>query len=152
MKIIQDTREQKPLDFSFFGHDTTLAKLSYGDYSLQGYEELVFIERKASTGELAHNLGKGRDAFFREFERGRNAKYKYVICEFTYDNILEYPANSGIPANLARYVKMNSGYMLKLIEHLEIVYGVQFVFCGDRETATEKIIEILDLCRRENPK
>ena len=44
IKIIVDTREQQPWDFEF--HETAKAKLDTGDYSVEGLENILCIERK----------------------------------------------------------------------------------------------------------
>ena len=45
--IIVDTREQKPWDFND-NFNTTKAKLDTGDYSIEGLEHILCIERKCS--------------------------------------------------------------------------------------------------------
>lgn len=47
-----DSREQYP--YAFGGAE--VRKLDYGDYTLAGKENEIFIERKASVAELAGNL------------------------------------------------------------------------------------------------
>ena len=52
MIIIQDTREQSPFDFSFYDCDVSIATLKTGDYTIEGYEEIVCIERKKSASKI----------------------------------------------------------------------------------------------------
>lgn len=42
--IIIDTREQIPWEFGY--HNTAKMKLDTGDYSIQGYEDIIAIEQK----------------------------------------------------------------------------------------------------------
>jgi len=49
MKIIQDTREQKGWDFSSYNCSVVTGSLMTGDYTLQGLENLVAIERKSKS-------------------------------------------------------------------------------------------------------
>jgi hypothetical protein len=44
---------------------------------------------------------------------------------------------------------MNSGFMRRTIEAIQIEYGVIFFFCGTRERATNKIIEIINDCQEK---
>jgi hypothetical protein len=145
-KIIQDTREKQALDFEFYGYEVVVAKLDAGDYSVLGMEDDLFIERKASTGELSNNFGKKRAAFFRELNRAKHITNKYIVCEFSYDDILCFPDNSKIPENKRQYVKVNPGFLIKTIRDIEIVYDVEFFFCGSKEKATTKIVELIEEC------
>ena len=72
MKIIIDTREQRP--FAFLGQngdiETERGTLSLGDYSLAGLTDRVAVERK-SLADLVTGLGKERERFQRELMSGR---------------------------------------------------------------------------------
>jgi len=66
--IVEDTREQHPLDFAPyapFGIAVERRRLRTGDYSVKGYEPFVMIERK-SLSDLVHTLTHGRERFTRE--------------------------------------------------------------------------------------
>ena len=58
--VIQDTREKEGWYFSEYDKCSGMESgtLKTGDYTLRGFEELVCIERKASTSEISQNLGK----------------------------------------------------------------------------------------------
>ena len=51
--IIIDTREQQPWTFEHY--TTANRKLDTGDYSVEGLENLLAIERKKSINEIANN-------------------------------------------------------------------------------------------------
>ena len=86
--IIQDTREQRPLSFDGLHIrgvpklDVVVHKLDVGDYSVQGLEDKLFIERK-SAQDLYGTLFQGRERFQREMERMQSFKYKYLVIEST---------------------------------------------------------------------
>lgn len=86
--IIQDTREQRPLSFDGLHVrgvpklDVVVHKLDAGDYSIQGMEDKVFIERK-SVQDLYGTLFQGRERFEREMERARAYEYRYLVIEST---------------------------------------------------------------------
>lgn len=93
--IIIDTREQKPLLFSGLkirGASSLPCidcKLDVGDYSIQGMEAEVFIERK-SAADMYGTLFQGRERFERELERAKDHKHKYLVIESTPFGFAQY--------------------------------------------------------------
>jgi DNA excision repair protein ERCC-4 len=150
MIIIQDTREQNPFSFAFYGYEITVATLKTGDYTLQGYEEIVAIERKKSTSELATNLGKYRDRFEREMERLSKFEHKYIVCEFTESDLLQFPLNSSIPKRIIKYIRMNGKFMRKQLHKYEEDYGVPVIFCDGKEEAESKVVDIFQEITRQH--
>ena len=144
--ILKDTREKNGWDFESFDRCRTVARwgLKTGDYTAKGLEKELVIERKASTGELAINLGKKRKAFEAEIERMTNFRWKYIICEFSIDDLMNFPKNSGIPKKQIQYVRMNGKFMWKKLCEYQEQYGVQVIFCENKEHAEERAIMIFD--------
>jgi hypothetical protein len=145
MIIIFDSREKAGIwDFSKYDccEGQAMDTLGEGDYTLFGYENLIAIERKRTVAEISQNLGKYYDRFKREFERLQKYKYKYCICEFTLEQLLEYPKNSTLPAWKIKTIKMNGKFMLKRINELEAEYKIEFIFCRDKIEAEEKAMEL----------
>lgn len=94
--MIVDTREQKPWTFEDVKGVTTLrAKLDTGDYSLEGLETRVCIERK-SLDDWTGTVLRERARFYRELERMRGFDFRCVIIEGTVREILagRYAANA----------------------------------------------------------
>ena len=77
MKIIIDSREQLPYEFSV---PTETGKLDTGDYSLSGAEDLIAIERKTAD-DLIGSITRGRDRFERELYRGMALQYFALVVE-----------------------------------------------------------------------
>lgn len=144
MQIIQDTREQIPFNFSFYPEceEVIVKCLKTGDYSLVGYEDKVYIERKRSTSELAINLGTDKVRFFKELERMEKVKWKFVICEFSIDDILSFPKNSTIPRNRWATLKFTGKAIYTLMKQAESKFGVKFIFCDNPQEAAEEVINI----------
>ena len=141
--IIRDTREKEGWDFNFHTSCAIESRgLKTGDYTLEGLEEILCIERKATTGELSMNLGKNRKRFEAELERMKEFRWAYILCEFAIDDLIQFPKNSSIPTYRWKYLRMNGKFMCRLMRGYEEDYGVEVVFCGDRESAEEKAIEI----------
>ena len=140
--IIQDTREQSPFDFSFYDCEVAIATLKTGDYTLEGYEQIICIERKKSPSELATNLGKYKERFENELERMREFKHKYIVCEFNEEELRKFPHNAKIPNRIKKYIRMNGKYMRKKLYEYEEEYDVPVIFCEDKSEAESKVIEI----------
>lgn len=128
--ILKDTREQRgwsfPEDDTFAG--TSIETIKYGDYSLKGYSHLIFIERKASTGELATNITE--DRFWRLLENSKDFKYKYIIIEADYEDFLNFPLNSTIPKRRHRYMRVKSNFLISCLMRMSVDYGMNLIFAG----------------------
>jgi len=92
--ILIDNREQRPLLFYDIPADedegggvlTIPTKVKYlptGDYSLEGYESEVCVERK-SHADLYSTLIRGRERFLQEIERLRSYKACMIMVETDY--------------------------------------------------------------------
>jgi len=139
MNIIQDTREKNGWDFIFSDDEITRAGLKCGDYTTDKLEDLVRIERKASSGELYGNLSaqKAKDRFYRELEKLEMFEFAYIICEFPESRIYEFPRNSGIPRTTQKYIKIGSKYFRKLIHNITKDFNVEILFFDDRDEAEQ---------------
>jgi len=144
--ILKDTREKNGWNFDSFDRCIAVANwgLKTGDYTVRGLEKDLVIERKASTGELAMNLGKKRKAFENEVSRMSHFRWKYIIFEFSIDDLMNFPKNSGIPKKQMQYVRMNGKFMWKKLREYEEEYGVELIFAQDKENAEQRAIMIFD--------
>lgn len=99
--IIEDSREQHPLDFSPyepFGVSVERRKLQCGDYSILGWEHHLMIERK-SLNDCVSTLTHGRDRFMREiYDRGSVIPCKHMVIEASWHD-LSSPFNFAPGAN-----------------------------------------------------
>jgi hypothetical protein len=134
--IIVDTREQKPWDFTFFGCETLTRKLEFGDYSVAGRENDVFIERKATTSEIAVNLcnKEGARRFDAEMERSGSAK-KILICEFPQEYLDVFPEKSGIPRSRIKTVRVGAKFLRKRLHEVVEKYNIELLFAPNRYEA-----------------
>ena len=94
MRIIVDTKEQKPYDFKRIKAipPPTLihASLLSGDYSIKGYENQVSIERKTKS-DAYKTFGKGRDRFEAELERLSRFDFAAVVIESEWLGLIRQP-------------------------------------------------------------
>jgi len=91
--VIKDTRERDGWFFSPYDKcaGMEVETLHTGDYTLRGFEDVVCVERKASVTELANNLGKSKKAFYAEMVRMQDFPFKFLIFEFSFTDVAEFP-------------------------------------------------------------
>lgn len=143
--ILRDNKEKVGYwNLSFASHfgKEEVVHLKTGDYTLKGFEDLICIERKKTTGEIAINLGQKYKQFEAEMVRMSTIKYKYIICEFSIENLMEFPVNSGVPKYLWKYLRLSGQFMLSRINTLSESYGVEFIFAGCKTNAEQKAMEL----------
>ena len=124
MKIIIDSREQKPYQFQKIDPppEVTIGTLQTGDYSIEGYEGQVCIERKSAI-DLFGSCGKGRDRFEREFKRMEEYRYAAIVIERDWASIYKNP-----PARS----KMDPKNILRTLIAWQMRYGVHVWACPTR--------------------
>ncbi len=145
MTIIIDTREQKPWDFSFWGTDMISSKLDYGDYTVAGKLDQIFIERKASTSELSNTIctDNGYRRFNAEMERSGKAR-KVLILEFPKEYLDIFPEKSGIPKSKIRFLRVSAGFLRKRLYEIIEKYDIELYHAKDHSVATVTAFEILE--------
>lgn len=133
-KVIVDTREQKNQHIlEYFDKNNIIwksQKLDSGDYSLELPEkynylnEFVIIEKKNSLSEIAGNFTKGRERFYREFERAKNKKKHLVVEDATWKRVFNENYRS----------EMSSNSMIASILSFSIKYNMPVWFVGKSES------------------
>jgi ERCC4-type nuclease len=131
MKIIIDSREQAPLDFK----DSKIKKLNAGDYSIEGYEDKIAIERK-SAGDIFGTLGKGHKRFKKELERVKEYDYFGIYIEDSFENIYNKTFEN------SHFSKMHGFVIIAILNTLKIKYGIDVVFCNSRVSMKQQINEV----------
>jgi len=141
--LIVDTREKKPLTFdSEYINECISRKLDTGDYSISGYEDKVFIERKASLGEFYANITQKR--FWNELDRTRDYQYKFLVLEFDMEDVAMFPYGSGIPKHKWKDLKVSPKYIMSSLSKIQVEYGIHVLFVTNSNNAK---IMIERLCR-----
>ena len=148
--IAIDTREQSP--FAFSGFTTTEAKgskpigikairktLATGDYSIEGMEDKVTIERK-STADLFSTLTSGRARFIRELERMASLQYSAVVIESDFLEI-------GKPQP---FTSTNPFAILRTIQSFSVKYSAHWFAMPGRRAAEEWTWQLLETFWRKN--
>ena len=138
--IIKDTREKNGWNFSPDEdcEKMELFALKTGDYSLAGMENTFAIERKGTTAELANNIWEKR--FEKELVRLDEFKHAFIICEFTYDDIMMFPIGSTIPKSLWHKLRMTSKLMQSSLTRYMVQHNVKIIYAGKNGESVAKQI------------
>jgi len=137
--IIIDTREQQPGSFEHY--TTASRKLDTGDYSIEGLEDVVCIERKKSVSEVANNLTESR--FVDVVDRMSRFKYAFLLLEFDLAQVLSYPIGSNLPRRLWDKIKISPAFIVKHILELQLNHNIKVLFCGSSSDAEQMAEYIL---------
>lgn len=134
MKVIVDTREQTPFHFTSSKIDEVInRKLDTGDYSIEGLEDKLCIERKHTVNEFYGNVTK--DRFWREMERMKDYKYRFMVFEFGVTDIEMFPHGSDLPKSVIAKMKISSAYLMKCIARIQTEYDIHVLFAGNVDNA-----------------
>lgn len=129
--IVIDSREQNPLVFPPSVR-VVVAGLKTGDYSLEGFEDQVSLERKELCDLLAC-IGRERDRFQRELERLALLDYGAIVIEGTLADVLAGSERSLVSGRAA------VGSLLAW----SVDYRLPVFFAGDRRLAAALVLKVL---------
>jgi len=119
MVIIVDTREQKPYDFGAIL--TEKCCLRAGDYSIQGLEQSIAVERK-TVDDFVSSIIHERERFFAELSLLQAYDHACIVVESNLTDILA-----------ARYhSKTHPSSVLGTIVSIHLRFGIPVFLCDDR--------------------
>jgi ERCC4-type nuclease len=127
--VVIDTREQKPYRFPA----SVVRTLATGDYSIEGLEGHVAIERKTKADAYS-SLGAERPRFRREIERLAPFDFKAIVVEATLADFMVAPPFSHLHPRSA--VASLLAWAVK--------YGVHVFFAGDRRHGNAVTAQLLE--------
>ena len=132
--VVQDTREQNPLDLARYGLIVVREKLDYGDYSIKSPNlvDKVCIERK-SIDDFAMCCGKERDRFERELMAMQAYPIRFIVCEFGLKDVLGKAYRSQI----------NPESVTGSMARWAVLYGVVPLFCESPDGASYMVAKLL---------
>ncbi len=135
MKIIVDTREQKPLKFNHpYITEIISRKCEVGDYGCSyknGHEAPIYFERK-SVSDLFSTLSTGYKRFKKEIIRAKESKVILaVIVEGTLSKVLK-----GIDE-----CERSGAEIVQQTFTLLVRYHLPFIYCKDRDEMSRFIQE-----------
>lgn len=111
-KFVVDTREQKPYKFR---EDDVRKKLDTGDYSIEGLEDCICIERK-SFDDFVNSVipGRGWKRFQKELQRMQEFELSCIIIEGDWANICMGEYTSQLHINSLQ------GFIMRILTDYEI--------------------------------
>jgi len=129
---VVDTREQRGYNFQSDRIGGVVhAALPGGDYSLQGYETQIAIERK-SLDDYVQTVIHAQERFSRELGLLRSYPRAWIVVEATLDDVLQ-----------GRYAsRAHPRSILALTAALMARYGIPVLFASDRPSAVA-LVEML---------
>lgn len=140
--VIIDTREQQPWILESSKINKCISrKLDTGDYTIEGLEDKLCIERKKSVSELAGNLTSAR--FEKELERMSEYEYNFLLLEFSISDIMDYPIGSKIPKKQWRKIRVRGPFIMSKLARLSLDYGTNVWYCGCKENAEAAAIYLM---------
>jgi ERCC4-type nuclease len=131
--VLIDTREQLPFTFEGFGNwiaSARRATLPTGDYSVEGMETLLTLERK-SLFDLVGTLMHNRDRFFAECERMTEFKWKAILVEASYEDIKS-------PYTQSEFVKAHPNGVIGSLDAVEAKFGIPVIFTSQNRALAEE--------------
>jgi ERCC4-type nuclease len=132
--VVVDTREQQAYSFAPERVETLRRALPVGDYSLDGYECSVTVERK-SLEDFVGSVITHRARFSRELAALAEYDLGCIVVEGTLSDVLAHRYRSGAHPHAV------FGAALSII----VDCGVPVFFCDDRQVARRFVEELL--CR-----
>ncbi len=132
--VLVDSREQLPFDFSRFPNWIAGEKrkaLRVGDYTVEGMEELLILERKSLT-DLISTLMQNRVRFFDACEKMTHYRWRALLVEASYEDI-----KTVYGADLCTQAHPNA--VCGTLDALEARYGIPVIYTSrHRPLAEEK--------------
>jgi len=130
--IIADSREQLPYAFESRWAVTIRRALPAGDYSVEGWETSVAVERK-TLEDFVHSVIRDRKRFKKELAKLSEYPHSCVVVEASLTDVLLVRYPSGAHPNSV------FGAVVSII----IDHGIPVYFCGDRQAARKFTQEYL---------
>ena len=139
--FIKDSREPEFAWDAYFQGPTITKCLRTGDYSLEGFENEISLERK-SLDDLIGCLGYHRRRFEAELQRAQDMRFFAILVEDSYTAL----------ANHCYTSRMHPNSALESVSAFEVRYKTPFHFCGSQPMAARRAESLLRKFRREQMK
>ncbi len=123
-RIIVDTREKAEYSFTC---SVVRRKLDAGDYSVEGFESRLAVERK-SLADFVHTVIHDFHRFAAELDKLSQMEAACVVIEADLDQVLR-----GLHADALRSVSPQS--LLGAAVFISLHWRVPFYWCGSRQAA-----------------
>lgn len=137
-RIVIDTREQEPYSFMC---GVIRRALPAGDYSADGHEDFVAVERK-SFSDFARTTIHEFARFAAELQQLARLPHACIVVEADLDRVLRGQAGDAL-----RGVSPES--LLGAAVHIHVRFGIPVIWCGSRQAACAFTDAFLRMAVRE---
>ena len=69
--------------------------------------------------------------------------YKFILLEFSLQNVLDYPIGSNVPQRVWSKIKIRPAYILKFLTELQTKHNINVVFCDNPTAANQMAFSII---------
>ncbi len=143
--VIRDTREKTNWGWSYdenaYCNGTIISKVNVGDYTVEGLENYVCIERKASIDEFAHNCIEKR--WKKCMERMSEVKHSFILFEFSWNDVNTYPKSAKVPKHVRNKLRIPAKYIRKVINTARNDYNIHVIACDNAMKAEQVAYRIM---------
>lgn len=135
LTVIIDTREQRPYDLTPFPSKRFC--LPTGDYSVEGYETILTLERK-NRDDFIGSICQGRERFEKEVERLKPFVSKVILVECSAQDIAEHRYLSRMHPNsvmgtIAKYIAAGVNVFLASNREIAQDFARRFLYQAVRQ-------------------
>jgi len=142
--IVVDSQEAK---YPYLFHGELIVRkrllvdgIRTGDYSIQGLEHKITIERKTVT-DLYSSLSTRREKFMEEMKRVQFFDCKALLIEGTYDQVINAPKTGYV----RKFSGMRRESVLGSLVKINMEYGITVIFAGNRKNGEEWTLHTLKM-------
>jgi len=125
-KIIVDTREQEPYSFDASNIEVIRRALPAGDYSVEGHERSVAVERK-TLEDFVFTVIRARKRFTKELKLLSGYETACIVVEAEFRDLLCGRYRCGA------HPKSLLGLLLSIV----VDFRIPVFFCSDRQSACQ---------------
>jgi ERCC4-type nuclease len=132
--IIQDTREQTPLNITAF--PVEVSGLPVGDYGIKGFstwENPEFIIERKSLADLTNSVGNDRERFMKEILKMRQFAFRGLVIEGWQEDIWEHRYPSAITPQS----------VMGSLDALSVRCDLHLYWCGDSQGAARCVEQLV---------
>ena len=63
-------------------------------------------------------------------ERLKRIRWRVIVCEFTMEDIFDFPARSGIPGTKRALLRVTPQFLMKRLNEIFVVHKIPIIFAG----------------------
>ena len=130
--VLIDSRERSPFDFRRFPNwisEQKKQKLNVGDYSVEGMEDMLVIERK-TLSDLITTLMQHRNRFFKLCEKMNHYRWRALLIEASYEDV---------KSPYMEYTSAHPNAVSGTLDALEARFGIPVIYTSQHQAlAAEK--------------